>query len=178
MEESSTKLEIAECFLVLTREMMVDKITVQKVVEAAGISRQTFYYHFRDIIDVIEWTLKRNLEETLHKSLQAENSVQALRVFIDNAYENRELMNQLRYSKNRVEVEDILLDAFRAYLFEVVKKYPPKIQLSLADVELALEYHTHGIIGLLLTELNKKDFDAEKLATQMARLAREVHDFE
>ena len=48
------KAMIAETFLTLAGQKNVDKITVKDLVEACGISRQTFYYHFQDIIDVVE----------------------------------------------------------------------------------------------------------------------------
>ena len=32
----------------------VDKITVKDIVEDCGISRNTFYYHFKDIYEVLE----------------------------------------------------------------------------------------------------------------------------
>ena len=49
------KATIAEAFLSLLQYKDVDKITVKVLVETCHISRQTFYYHFKDIVDVIEW---------------------------------------------------------------------------------------------------------------------------
>ena len=45
---------IAETFVKLSDEKNIDKITVKDIVEACGISRQAFYYHFRDLLEVIE----------------------------------------------------------------------------------------------------------------------------
>ena len=47
---------IAEAFIRLSKQKNIDKITVKDLVEACGISRQTFYYHFQDILEVIEWS--------------------------------------------------------------------------------------------------------------------------
>ena len=33
----------------------LDKITIRDITEACGISRMTFYYHFKDIYDLVEW---------------------------------------------------------------------------------------------------------------------------
>jgi AcrR family transcriptional regulator len=33
----------------------LDKITVIDIVTDCGVNRQTFYYHFQDIYDLIEW---------------------------------------------------------------------------------------------------------------------------
>ena len=33
----------------------LDKITISDLTEDCGISRMAFYYHFRDIYDLVEW---------------------------------------------------------------------------------------------------------------------------
>jgi probable dihydroxyacetone kinase regulator len=177
MNVHPTKQMIAEHFFQLSKSMPVDKITVQKIVDTANISRQTFYYHFKDLVDLIEWIVQLELVSILEESLNAPNATKALKIFIQHIYDHRDFFNQLRYSKNRVELETLLINAFRSYLTEVIKKHPPKAHLSLADLEIALDYHTHGIIGLLLTHLNKNDSNPDALAQQMARLAGEIHAF-
>ena len=49
------KILIAEAFIDLLEKESIDKITVKQLIEECHISRQTFYYHFRDIMDVLEW---------------------------------------------------------------------------------------------------------------------------
>lgn len=39
-----------------------DKITVQELADICGISRQTFYKYFRDIIDVMKCSFERELK--------------------------------------------------------------------------------------------------------------------
>ena len=36
----------------------LDKITVKDIVEDCGVNRQTFYYYFRDIYDLLEWNFQ------------------------------------------------------------------------------------------------------------------------
>ena len=33
----------------------LDKITIQDITTDCGISRMAFYYHFKDIYDLVEW---------------------------------------------------------------------------------------------------------------------------
>lgn len=42
--------------------------------EACGISRQTFYYHFQDILEVIEWSLDQAFSHLLEQSLAADRA--------------------------------------------------------------------------------------------------------
>ena len=34
----------------------VNKITINDITEDCGVNRATFYYHFKDIYDLIEWS--------------------------------------------------------------------------------------------------------------------------
>jgi len=50
-----TKTTLVTAFLELVNEEPFDKITVTDLVEKCSISRQTFYYHFDDIKEMLEW---------------------------------------------------------------------------------------------------------------------------
>lgn len=52
----STKKKIADCVRQLMKRKEISKITIGDIMEATGMSRQSFYYHFKDIYDVLEWT--------------------------------------------------------------------------------------------------------------------------
>lgn len=52
---SITKAAIAETMKQLMQEMPFDKITTVDIVNRSGISRKTFYYHFKDKYDLVNW---------------------------------------------------------------------------------------------------------------------------
>lgn len=54
-----TKIKIAETFKQLTKEKAIKKITIQDMVTKCDLNRQTFYYHFQDIYDLIRWITER-----------------------------------------------------------------------------------------------------------------------
>ena len=54
-----TKKRIAAALHTLMQERQFQKITVQDVMNLAKMKRQSFYYHFQDIYDVLEWELDR-----------------------------------------------------------------------------------------------------------------------
>ena len=59
---------IADAYYQQTKQKSVDKITVKDLVEACHISRQTFYYHFRDLQEVLEWSAQQALQKALERS--------------------------------------------------------------------------------------------------------------
>lgn len=50
-----TKREIAEGFKALLKDRTIRKITVSVLMDSLNMTRQSFYYHFQDIYDVMEW---------------------------------------------------------------------------------------------------------------------------
>ena len=57
-----TQRAIVETTLRLVERKPLNKITVRDIVEACGITRNTFYYHFHDIYEVLEHALSFEFE--------------------------------------------------------------------------------------------------------------------
>ena len=54
MSSSATKIAIAYGLKELVKTKALNKITISDITEKCGINRQTFYYHFADMMDLIE----------------------------------------------------------------------------------------------------------------------------
>lgn len=157
---------IASAFLSMAKRRNVDKITVKDVVEECGISRQTFYYHFQDITDVIAWSIQNALQQSLKLSLAAEDSEEALQYFADSARENRQIIERLLRSRRREQVEVMVLDAIRTYLEEMLRHRKPDLSLGGDELDLALRFATYGVAGILL-DYRTTVGDEEKVIHQL-----------
>ncbi|MFA6797049.1 MAG: TetR family transcriptional regulator [Bacilli bacterium] len=49
-----TKFAIEEAFKKQLETKSIDKITISDITDQCGINRMTFYYHFKDIYDLIQ----------------------------------------------------------------------------------------------------------------------------
>ncbi len=56
---NSTKLALEVSLKKLLLTKTLDKITINDLTADCGISRMAFYYHFRDIYDLVEWICGR-----------------------------------------------------------------------------------------------------------------------
>lgn len=61
----NTKQKIARALRQLMCERPLSKITVQDLMERAEMKRQSFYYHFQDIYDVLGWICEQQLGQPL-----------------------------------------------------------------------------------------------------------------
>ena len=55
---SSTKESLAAALKQLMNVKPIGKITVKELVEICGVNRQTVYYHFDDVYDLLEWVFE------------------------------------------------------------------------------------------------------------------------
>ena len=92
---------IAETFVKLSDEKNIDKITVKDIVEACGISRQAFYYHFQDLLEVIEWSMEQAFEQLLDRRLQEDDPEIVLNDFITASENAAPFMQKLFRSQKR-----------------------------------------------------------------------------
>ena len=107
--KENTKSLIADTFSQMLDKEDLDKITVTKLIGECHISRQTFYYHFKDIMDVLEWTFRRATEELAQKSLEAESRTEALTAYIAFVSENKRKLEKLIDSRKWAQIEEMLL---------------------------------------------------------------------
>lgn len=89
------KAVIADTFSQMLDKEDIDKITVTKLIAECHISRQTFYYHFKDIMDVLEWTFRRATQELVQKSLNEEDRLGALTTYVAFVRQNRKKFERL-----------------------------------------------------------------------------------
>ena len=74
------KEKIADTYIQLLCGGSVDKITVKALIDACHISRQTFYYHFQDILDVLEYIIRRDSQKLVEQAHQANSLAQVIRI--------------------------------------------------------------------------------------------------
>ena len=99
------KMLIAQAYMEKVKHEDVDKITVKSLSETCHISRQTFYYHFQDIMDVLEWSVRQQTQQLVEKSRQAENLRAVLEIFISFTVEQFPLLQKLMGSQRRAQMD-------------------------------------------------------------------------
>ena len=164
------KAVIADTFSQMLDKEDIDKITVTKLIGEGHISRQTFYYHFKDIMDVLEWTFKRATEELVQRSLKAEDNIVALKEFAIFIRQNRTKLERLLYSRRGGEIENLLTEAAGAYLGERGRNKVPEISLSFDELEIMLKFYACGMVGVLMQYMVKPHLDEEKLVIQIEKI--------
>ena len=106
-----TKEIIIQALLELLNERPLFRITVKDIVERCKVNRNTFYYHFRDIPDVVEYVMKRELDRIFGTSVEMDSLLEGFSVIVDLLGENKKAMLNIYRSVER--------ETFARYLGEI-----------------------------------------------------------
>ncbi len=165
---------IAETLLKLLQTKRLEKITVKELVDECGISRQAFYYHFQDILDVVEWWAQETNKRLISASLKAGNAREALTVFLDFVIQFGGVVQNLLESRWRDRMEQLLGNTIFGYLSETLRQTRRSVPVSPADLEAYLHFCSYGLTGLLLEYVSKGNLDRDAVAEQMYRISLQI----
>lgn len=171
---TNMKATIAQALGRLMTQKDVDKITVTDIVESCNISRQTFYYHFQDMTQVMEWSLQQIMQDTLQKSLKATEPEDAIKIFIDEVLKNRFFVNKLLDSQRRKQIELMLVTALQTYLHEIADNKLPRLDIEPEDLDLTLRFYSFAIGGIILEMVLYENSDSEIVAKKLVKIM-ELH---
>ena len=150
-----TKDVIARTLIELLDEKPMSKVTVKDIVERCGVNRNTFYYHFHDIPEVVEYVLKRNWDEILNSPRESNSILECMEEMADIVKANRRMMLNVYRSVKR--------DAFLYYMNEVsgyvftryFEKNTERLEINDHERMLLIKYYKCLYIGLLMDWLDQ-----------------------
>lgn len=104
MSEITKKaLEVSLKNLLLKKPL--NKITINDIAEDCGISRMTFYYHFKDIYDLVEWSCIEDASKALQGKKTYDTWQEGLLNIFYAVQENKPFIMNVYNSVSREQVE-------------------------------------------------------------------------
>ena len=147
---TDTKKLIKDTFITLLEERPLSQITVKDIVSACGINRNSFYYHYNDLPDLIESIVMEDADRFISKYPSLDSLESCLNVALEFALDNRKLALHLYNSNNR----DIFEVYFLKIIEHVIRMYFDRIcgdkEISPTDREIIITYYKCLIFGLIV----------------------------
>lgn len=134
----TTELILAEALKKAMAVQALDQITVKGLTEKCGITRPTFYYHFRDIYDLLTWIY---LNEEIPDLDKVSSWIEAVMKIGRYCLANRTFVRQTYASAGRDLLNEFLSN--RLYRFHMRRLVELDVKETLADEvkkQLALFY--------------------------------------
>lgn len=105
---SFTEKAIRESFLKLLMERPLSQITVKDIVIDCGVNRNTFYYHFADIPELLEKIIMEDFEAVIREYPTVERIEDCLDALVGRALQKRRAVLHIYNSVNRELCEQYL----------------------------------------------------------------------
>lgn len=151
---NQTKQQLSGALKTLLSKKTVDKITIGEITDLAQVSRKTFYYHFTDIYDLIEWTLMDDAARLFQEHIDLKNWQNDLAAVARYFYENRSLVLNAYYSISRDALENYIEKIVSPLVSLYYQDNYGERQLPSQDEKFIVELYTFGIVGYFLRWIN------------------------
>ena len=144
---SFTKKAIVQTFLKLLDDRPLNQITVKDIVEACGINRNSFYYHFEDLPSLLEEILKDEADRIINEHASVSSLEDCLCVAIDFALKHKRAVMHTYGATNRALYEQYLDRVSQYVVSEYVNMKFKEIPANPADKELLIHFFKCILIG-------------------------------
>ena len=142
-----TQKAIMITFLEILKQKSLDKITVKDIIEKAEINRNTFYYYYDDIYDLIDSIFETEKQMVMGK--RKENStfydefVNAASIVIN----HRQAIAHIYYSKSKDLLYNYLEEVTEEVVRRFVKKAAKGYDISEDGIEYVTYFYSSAIVG-------------------------------
>jgi len=145
-----TKKALAASLKNLLRLRTLDKITVVDVARDCEVNRQTFYYHFHDIYDLLEWTFLHEATRALGADKTYETWQQGFLNIFGYILDNKALIGNIYHSAGREQLVQYLYHETHHLLMDVVRKKAEGLPVHEDEMTFIAQFYKYAFVGILL----------------------------
>ena len=153
----------------------ITKITINDIAKDCGINRMTFYYHFKDIYDLVEWACLEDAKKALEEKRTHATWQQGFLQIFEAVKENKIfIMNVYNYI-DRAQVEKYLTPLVNNLLMGVINEESQHISIKEKDKEFIARMYSYMFIGLMLDWIKENmEEDPKKIIDTLSILLKDT----
>ena len=152
-----TQKFIMSTFMQLLESESLDKITVRDIVEECEINRNTFYYHYSDIYDLLDDVFRVETEifmsEDVDENTTFGEEYERAACFV---LKYKKAILHIYDSKKRDVLQNYLETLAFSFISRFVKKEADGYGLPDEDIDYITGFYTHAIVGNTLGWIKRK----------------------
>lgn len=143
-----TKKAMVVALKQLLTEKPFNKITVLDITNFCEINRMTFYYHFKDIYDLLEYGVMS--EFAIVKEANDITWQEQMKSIFNIALNDKSFLINAYHSLGRDKIETYLSDIVFNLTYNVVEKESEGMSVSIEDKKFIAEFYKYALIGIVL----------------------------
>lgn len=168
-----TKRALEQSLKNLLLKKPLTKITINDIAEDCGINRMTFYYHFKDIYDLVEWSCLEDARKALEEKKTYDTWQQGFLQIFEAVRDNKPFVMNVYRCVHREQVEKYLEPLVDNLLMGVIEEESAGITVRQEDKAFIAQVYSYIFIGLMLDWI-KDDMreDPEEIVSRLAKLVK------
>ncbi len=166
-----TKKALADSLKKLMEAHPVNKITVKMITDGCGLTRHTFYNHFRDVFELLGWIFENEVIEDLEKCHSLSGWKTGVLIVLRYTLDNKTICLNTFRSLGREHLELFLYKTFYEVLQGVIKDITKDMDVDETIKKETADFFSYGISGQFLAWLNNglKE-NPEEIANRVEKL--------
>lgn len=150
MASEITKLAICEALKRILEHKALDNITIKDITDECGINRMTFYYHFRDIYDLVEWILSYDSEKTLKGLDNYQDWTEGFIKIFRDLEKEKLLVKNVYHSFSPDQIRRFIVPLADKLLMRVVNELSRAMVIREDDKIFIAHIYSYTLVGLVL----------------------------
>ena len=150
-----TQAIIMQAFMDLLTQKPLDKITVKDIIEEADINRNTFYYYFENVPDLLDaifdYALQQFSDSTEKTDSFAKEYIRASALI----RENRRAIHHIYLSENRDLIFNYLKTAAGQFVERFVREAAAPYHLSEEGIDYVVQLYSYSVLGVTMQWIQK-----------------------
>ena len=126
---NTTKRALENSLKQMLLKKPLDKITISDLTDDCGISRMAFYYHFKDIYDLVEWSCMEDATRALQGKKTYDTWHEGLKQIFEAVLENKPFIMNAYHALSREQIENYLFMLTHNLLMGLLRKNPKDLRL-------------------------------------------------
>lgn len=145
-----TQKAIMDSFLELLKTKSLDKVTVKDIVETSEINRNTFYYYYSDIYELLEDVFRAETEKVMEEANPeatfCEEYIKAANIIL----RYKKAIKHIYDSKSKDVFENYLEAVTNDLVKRFVEKRAEGYAISEENIEYICNFYSYAIVGSTL----------------------------
>lgn len=152
---NTTKLALEASLKKLLLHKPIDKITINDLTSDCGISRMSFYYHFKDIYDLVEWVCVEDGKRALQGKKTYDTWQEGMLQIFEAVLENKPFIQNVYRSISREKIENYLYKLTFNLIADVVEEKCAGTDLTGEEKGFIAEFYKFGFVGIMLDWIDR-----------------------
>ena len=146
----TTKKAFATSLKKLLSQKPLDKIKITDITEDCEVNRQTFYYHFKDIYDLVEWACIEDASRALQGKKTYDTWQEGLLQIFEAVLENKPFILNVYRSVSRERVENYLYALTYELIEGVVEEQSENLMVTEEQKKFIANFYKYSFVGVML----------------------------